>query len=297
VAIHWDGRLLHQYKPFRATWKGGGTLWRLSAPSRADVWAFGSEGNWRTSRPVVVRWDGLRWTRLPTPPLPKGVRVRDFAATGPDSAWLVGGGTAYDRPLVMHWNGRRWGLMDLRWSVARSGSELLAITARAPNEVWAVGVEGLGAISSFGYGDLVLRWSGRHWQRVASPLAEYGSGPYAIAAAIAPSGDLWTANQDESGNTPLFVRFPPHGQPPTWNEPQIDFSPGDIDAVSSTGGWVAGVRDSPHRSVLVHWSGKTWRIAHIPHGNLKAEPDWSLSALSPTDVWAAGGRILARYSC
>jgi hypothetical protein len=47
----------------------------------------------------------------------------------------------------------------------------------------------------------------------------------------------------------------------------------------------------------VHFSGDSWRAEHIPHADLKHEPEWSLSALSATDVWAAGAGLLARYSC
>jgi hypothetical protein len=298
VAIHWDGLLLHRYTPFRARRRSGGTLWRLSAPSPDDVWAYGYDGDDRTGIPVVVRWDGRRWTRLPTPSVPKGGYVVDFAATGSQSAWLVGGGMPYNRPLVMHWNGKRWGVLNLRWSVAPAGSDLRAITAAAADDVWAVGAQGLHAISSYGYTDLVLHWDGRRWHQVYSPLgSDYGSGPYAEAVDTAPSGDAWTANQDLSGNNPLFVRFPPNGRRPTTHAPEIDVYPSDVEAVSATSGWVGGSSDYPLRSVLVHWSGSRWRIEHIPYGDLKTEPAWSLSALSPRDVWAAGSRVLARYSC
>jgi hypothetical protein len=304
VAVHWDGRLLRRYTPFRPTRKGGGALWRLSATSPRDVWAYGGDGArdslslGKADRSVVVHWDGRRWTRLPTPPVPKDARVRDFAATGPNSAWLVGGGMPYKRPLVMHWDGERWGVLSLSWNVAPAGSDLRAITANAPDDVWAAGAQGLHAGSSYSYTDLVLHWDGRRWRQISSPLErEYGSGPFAVAIDTAPSGDAWTANQDLSANRPVFMRFPPSGRRPTVQFPNIDFSPQDVEAASATSGWVAGNRYHPSRSVLARWSGRTWRIEHIPHRDLKAEPTWSLSALSPTDAWAAGGRLLARYSC
>jgi hypothetical protein len=201
-------------------------------------------------------------------------------------SWLVGGGAPYERPFVLHWNGRRWGVLDLR-----------AIVVRAPRDVWAVGTVGLGEPVSFAYSDLVLHWDGRHWTRVPSPLERgFDSGPFAIAADTASSGDLWTANQDLSGNPPVFVRFPPQGRA-TIAAPALDIDPNDLEAVSATSGWVAGTTDDPPESLLMHWDGPSWVVEHIPYPGLKAEPEWSLSALSPTDVWAAGARLLARYSC
>jgi hypothetical protein len=301
VAIHWDGRLLRRFTPFQATRKGGATLGRLSAPSPDDVWAWGYDGGistYRADHSVIVHWDGWRWTRLPAPPVPKRGYVSDFAATGPEGAWLVGGGMPYERPLVMHWDGRRWGVLNLRWNVAPAGSDLKAISVRAPDDVWAVGTQGLHESSSYGFTDLVLHWNGRQWRRFFSPLdRDYDSGPYAMAVDTVPSGEAWTANQDASGNAPVFVRFPANQRRPTIEAPGIDFDPEDIEAVSPTSGWIAGAREDPHRSMLVHWRGNRWRIEHIPHDDLKTEPDWSLSALSPADIWAAGSRILARYSC
>lgn len=298
AAIHWDGRLLRRYVPFRAGRAGGGVLWRVSAVAPEDVWAWGEDGKGRSGRDVVVHWNGREWEELPSPSLPGRAYSYDFAATGSNSAWLVGGGMADNRPLVMHWDGTRWGILNLRWSVAPSGSDLRAITVRTPNDVWAVGAQGLNEPVSFGYTDLVLHWNGRRWHQAPSPLLRgYDSGPYAIAVGAAASRDIWTANQDLSGNNPVFVHFPAHNERPTVHTPEIEFDPYDIEPVSANSGWVAGASEYPSRSVLVHWSGSRWHTEHIPHADLKAEPTWSLSVLSPIDVWAAGSRLLARYSC
>ena len=307
VLVHWDGRHLRRFAAFTPTREGGGTVGALSAVSSTDVWALGRDGipwarsNNNVNTSVVLHWNGREWSRMPTPPLPKGAVLDDIAAAGPNDVWLVGEGGPYFRPIILHWNGTRWGVSDL-WRVTPYGSMLSAIASRSPDDVWAVGTSGLDAPVSFGYGDLVMHWDGRHWAQVHSPLGDVaGSGPFPFGVGIAPSGEVWTVNQDESANDPAFVRFSADGTHASVLTPGIDFGPNQIVPVSSESLWVTGVVYGSNgltgSSALLHRDGGRWRFVHIPKGDMKQEPFWTLAALSPSDVWAAGGRLLARWSC
>ena len=71
----------------------------------------------------------------------------------------------------------------------------------------------------------------------------------------------------------------------------------DIAATSKTTFWAVGARriktDHP---LLVHSDGHSIRVAHTSLGSLPGTTLDSLSALSPTDIWAAGRHLLAHYS-
>jgi hypothetical protein len=300
VLVNWDGRRLHRYTAFHPTRKGGGELWALSAVSAKDIWALGSDGLGADGRPVIVHWDGLHWRLVPLPLLPRDAGISDIAAAGANDVWVVGWRWRRGRPLVMHWKGENWRVLDMS-TVAPHGSRLEAVDAASPDNVWAVGVKGLDGPSSYGYSDFVLRWNGRRWARIASPLAGEGGGQYALAVDVAPSGEVWTANQDDSGNQPAFVRFGADSDDATVYWPDVDLDPYEITAASAESVWISGnhynLETDRDSSGLVHWNGVVWRFTHIPRDGLKSEPYWSLSALSPTDIWAAGSQLLARYSC
>ena len=55
--------------------------------SRTDAWAFGeiSSASSASSRPYVVRFNGRRWLRVPSPLVPQAA-----SAVAPDDMWTVG---------------------------------------------------------------------------------------------------------------------------------------------------------------------------------------------------------------
>ena len=64
----------------------------------------------------------------------------------------------------------------------------------------------------------------------------------------------------------------------------------DIAAVSARSAWGAAIP-------ILHWDGRSWQARHTALDGVKDATLDSLSALSPTDIWAAGNHLLARYSC
>jgi hypothetical protein len=123
-------------------------LFTVAVVSSTDVWAAGSYGSTdamggRGDHPLVLHWDGIRWTVTATSPPQHGPlrwsRLTGIAASGPTAVWVVGSAGSFTqaRAIVGVWDGRRWtasGLSSVHGSV-------LSDVAVIPNgtEVWAVG--------------------------------------------------------------------------------------------------------------------------------------------------------------
>jgi hypothetical protein len=158
-----------------------GVLSAVAPRTPDDVWAVGAIPSSfvarKAHRPLIERWDGTRWARVPSPPF-RG-SLLDVAAVSADDAWAVGrtdGGAS----LIEHWTGLSWNR-----STIASRATLDGVSATSAADAWAVGSNDVGAI--------VLHWDGSRWTRVASrPRAEL-----ADVIALSPT-DVWTAgNQGE----------------------------------------------------------------------------------------------------
>ena len=86
---------------------GESQLSGVTATSAGNAWAVGFFAARRTSssfRTLILHWDGLGWTQVPSPQgNPSRLnQLTAVAATSADSAWAVGDG------IVLHWNGTSW---------------------------------------------------------------------------------------------------------------------------------------------------------------------------------------------
>lgn len=294
VVVHWvDGKLeVHSFP-----WKGA----RLSGVdvggSAAGVWAVGATAN---DKPLAVHFDGRGWTRASLPTVEHG-SLADVETVARDDVWAVGG--AGDGPLVLHFDGRQWKIFDTG-AVAPRPCTLTSIDSASADDVWVFGSTGPHVVGAYGFGPVVLRWHGGHWTRVRTPIrdSEY-KGYLEGALDVAPSGDVWTVQAENSGSCggclPQFVRWSgPARNVRTFFEP--DF-PGDepsvygIAAVSRTSAWVVG-DDSGTDSLIAHGNGKSWQIQATPFSGLRNTSLRGISALSPTDIWVVGDHLIARYS-
>jgi hypothetical protein len=238
----------------------------------------------------MLHWNGRRWRLVSTPPgiLSLGDIVMHSAASG----WAVGS-TADYRPVVLRWNGRTWRKQILLRPPREGG--LYSLAAVSPRDVWAVGYTG-GEFSINTIDAFAVHWNGKTWHAVPAP-------------ARGDDGDLGTELNDE------FV---------------------DVAAVSATEAWAihgANVRDDLQRWDGRHWRivrvfgrnthlsgvlafrGQAWvlgsRAGH-PFLLNRTRDGWRVagrelaglqggligaSALSPSQIWAGGSRLLARYAC
>ncbi len=298
VVVQWDGRKLRKSS---FPWQGA-RLSGVTAVSKADVWAVGAT---KDDKPLAVHFDGRSWQRASLPAVKDGA-LRDVAAVARNDVWAVG--QANDGPLVMHFDGRRWQIVDTGAAAPRP-SELTSIAGASTDDVWVFGSTGPHVAHAYGFGPVVLRWHGGRWTRVRTAIGESEYKGYLEGALdIAPSGEVWTVQAENTGSCggclPQFVRWSgPARNVRTFYEP--DF-PGDeptvydIAAVSRASVWVVGstygAGHDNYFPLIAHGNGKSWQIQTTPFSGLKDTSFNGISALSPTNIWVVGRHLIARYS-
>lgn len=236
-----------------------GTLNAVAAISPTYAWAVGgvvrlggdTGGETISGTPLVERWNGSRWSVVPSPRT-SGV-LTDVAATSSRDAWAVGFVPRTERPLVLHWNGRGWGSVELPADVAATD----AVAALSPRDVWLVG------------GGEVWHWNGRRWERL------YRKGDVDLADLVVLSHrDVWVV-----GTTPgtdlgkalmlhwdgrhwrRFTRGPTRGSDDAWLL--------SVGASSGADVWAGGGEHMEELSppaigpLMLHWDGKRWTGASV----------------------------------
>lgn len=296
VAVRWDGRKLRTWS---FPWKGD--LRGVEAVSENDIWAVGDAAD----APLAVHFDGRSWRRVSLPAVANG-SLADVTATAPGDVWAVGdvsGRASADRPLVMRFDGRRWRIVGTGTAAPRP-ARLTSVAGASAGDVWAVGVTGP-HLGGAGFGPVVLRWHGRRWTRVSTPIGngDYQGGSFG-ALDVAPSGEVWTVVGDTfGGDCCQFLRWSGPGRNIlTFYEPGFpgtNSSVFDIAAVSKAGVWAVGGdynAASDGIPFVAYGNGKSWQNVSTPFSQLKDTWLYAISALSPTEVWAVGENLIARYS-
>lgn len=184
LVLHWDGS---QWQ--RTAVPDAGGLGKSAAVGRSDIWVDGNGS--------MLHWDGSKWSKVGRPT----GNIYDMAAPSADNVWAVGstGPESNSELLSMHWNGSSWVTMPVPRpalpSTFRSAFrlELRGVTAKANDDVWAVGYQ-LGQTADFySQQTIVLHWDGRSWAIVPSPNSEV-SQSFADAVSL-PTGEVWAVGQ------------------------------------------------------------------------------------------------------
>ncbi len=138
--------------------------------SRTDAWAFGElfggEIHRKYSRPYVVRFNGRRWLRVPSPLVPQAA-----SAVAPDDIWTVGTLTGPGNVwAAAHWNGSSWRTLRFPQLHLPSVAEIAnaAVEGFSAHDAWIdIGLDDRGVAPYPGI--ILLRWNGRAWSRVPVP--------------------------------------------------------------------------------------------------------------------------------
>jgi hypothetical protein len=179
----------------------------VAATSATDAWAVGTSQPGATALPLAVHWNGTAWTQVATPaPGTEGNAFNGVAATSAHDAWAVGyaesrsSGVNVKHSLVEHWNGTAWSRVPSPdFAPDAQDTELTAVAAVSPNDVWAAGN---GATSTTS-GAVLLHFTGLSARKLAVPAERVG-GVTVIGC------DVWLSGS--SAGTPIVARL--HGS--TW---------------------------------------------------------------------------------
>ena len=163
---HWDG-----YAWTVVPSPNGSTtnsqLLAVDAVSADDIWAVGD-----TSAPaptyvqsLIEHWDGSSWSIIPSPSVSGSAwnALTSVAVVSANDVWAVGYYMESNwRTLTMHWDGSAWSIVPSP-NVGTYGNYLNSVSARATDDVWAVGS------TNNGGNTLILHWNGTSWSVIPSP--------------------------------------------------------------------------------------------------------------------------------
>jgi hypothetical protein len=210
------------------------------------------------------------------------------------------------------------------WSIADNPlvdkySELLAVSAASPSDVWAVGYHAAGHPAN-GSGTatpkiertLTMHWDGKAWTQVPSPNVGSGHNQLTGVAAIS-KGDAWAV-----GYTGLDVDADPsaedahtiimHWDGASWAlvpSPDVKGVNNRLKAVwaaSSSDVWAVGDFGggynpwfSPNlpiwKTLVLHWDGATWKQVDSANPGQYGNNLYALAGISSDDLWAVGTNI------
>ncbi|MEU8825839.1 hypothetical protein [Streptomyces sp. NPDC048636] len=111
---HWDGSRWKQQKlPDIGKGYNGWALHDVTALAADDVWAVGSKFRAEDGKPVVLHYDGTRWSEVATPALGAARTDLYAVAVGPGGGhmWAVGGTWTADtrwQGLSLRYDGKKW---------------------------------------------------------------------------------------------------------------------------------------------------------------------------------------------
>jgi TolB protein len=247
----------------------------IAALAPDNIWAAGFQNtnDGRYFQPLVTHWDGTFWTPVPVPTLSPGGRFEALTAIGPSDIWAVGAIQDIDnsQTLTMHWDGAAWSRVDSPNNLPSAYNTLHDVDAAGPNDVWAVGDDGVTA--------LLFHWDGASWKSVAYPSAGQGQSLRGIIA-LAPN-DVWAVGTDSA--------HPIHWNGTAWSlssAPIGDAQLFAVDGSSANNIWAAGTR--VYQPFVIRWNGTSWSQSDLPaleSGNYALT---KLAVLSPDDIWAVG---------
>ena len=267
-----------------ATTGGSSYLYGVTAGPRGTAWAVGDSCpsgcsiNSVTNRTLILRWNGSRWSQMPSPSPGANDYLYSVAAGPGGTAWAVGSscasgcgtGAETDRTLILRWDGSRWTQVT---SPSPGRVTFLNSVASGPGgTAWTVGaacVSGCDTTSEVSR-TLILRWDGTLWTQVPTPSP--GGDAYLVATSIGPGGTAWAAGFTcrfcrKSVARTLIMRW--NGT--TWSEvtspesPSYEFLNG-VDAGPGGAVWAAGymcasdcgTAAETDRALLLRWNGTRW---------------------------------------
>ncbi|MGA2735850.1 MAG: hypothetical protein ABSG65_00185 [Bryobacteraceae bacterium] len=256
VIDRWDGS---QWSIFPGpSFASGDTpsLTAMTAVSANDIWAVGSlltdGGNLLNF--LFEHWDGTSWAA--TSILTDDAFLLAVSADSANDVWAVGfQGPENDtsQTLVMHFDGTKWNKVASP-SVGMGASQLNAVLALAPNDVWAVGFSTpVAPPKEAATLTLTEHWDGTSWTVVKSPNV----GPNSVFQSNVLYG-------------------------------MTAASPTDIWAFGSS--FLANGSGN-QRTLLMNWNGAAWSMAASPNPNKGAFLDDILFAgVAPAagDLWIVG---------
>ena len=180
----------------------GNVLLAMSAVSVNDVWEVGYR--WVGTgydQTLIEHWDGTGWSVVPSSN-PGGFHndLNGVVAISANDVWVVGSYWTTSNgsgiaSFALHWNGSSWNFYVILPYPTNVVSELLAVTATAGSDVWAVG-----NYYSAGWLPWVAHWDGTSWTPTTIAYPGNGSDSQLVAVSAWSNMDVWAVGEFNSGS-------------------------------------------------------------------------------------------------
>jgi hypothetical protein len=295
LAEHWDGS---QWSIVSAPNAGTGSNIpnAVSGTSSTDVWAVGYYWFGTENRTLIEHWDGAAWSIVPSPNTNKRLNaLNGVVAISPADAWAVGGATSGQAPdqttLILHWDGTSWSIVPSPSPGTGYMNELFAVSANAPNDIWAVG----GRQNTGEYATtLIEHWDGNSWSVIPSAnVPGVNNGLYGVVA-LGPN-DVWAVGYYGVVEFDTLIQ---HWDGSAWTivpSPSPQTTSNILSAVSATGPsdvWAVGRTRNPFTfrtgTLIERWNGNSWTQVNGFGGGGPDHALYGVAAVSPSDAWAVG---------
>lgn len=265
----------------------------VAAIGADDAWAVGSI---RARTPFAVRWDGERWSDVPTDGVAEDVEAEwlGVAATRAGGVLAVGkylDGLAY-RTLVGRVEAGRL-VAEPGPNVGEGNNVFIDVDLRGASAWavgWTVGADGV-------YRTLAARWADGAW--TVEPTVDPGAGDDVLTTvAVVDADTAWAVgwSRDAEGDpTPLVLRW----DGAVWREVRPPAADGRLLAVAAAGGRlvVAGdAMDTERRQIALAFARVDGAWEEVPTPDPEDRWYTGVGFVGPTGVLAVGPQIVGgRY--
>ena len=187
------------------------------------------------------------------------------------------------------------------------GNTLNAVAATSTTDAWAVGFQNSSNLNDSR--TLTQHWNGTAWTTVASPnpgaaavlvCTNLNSGNVLTAVAAVSPNDVWAVGYFFTC-TSLLKPMALHWNGVQWSvvpTPKLNTNDNaafnSVVAVAANDVYAVGYKPASNGAVLTlieHWDGAAWSVVSSPNANNTGNVLTSVTANSPTDIWAVGDQV------
>jgi len=244
-----------------------GSVGSMSANKETNIWATSANSS------VSLHFNGTSWV---TVPMAKASRVNKVAVLSSANVWAVGQQTNAKFSQIQHFNGTAWSVVSSPHFA--NGESLNSLKAISAINIFAVGTS---VDSLNNRTPLIEHFDGTKWSIASVP--HITGGQLTDIAIVSPT-DIWAVG-GVSGATPAALTM--HFNGLQWTRvPAPSAALLAVTALAANNVWAAGVQLG-RSTVIEHWNGTSWKVVTSPNTGTATALN-SISAISPTDIWAAG---------
>ncbi len=292
---HWDGSAW-TVSPSPNSSTTDNVLFGLAAPAGNDMWAVGyALAGSGVPQTLIEHWNGSAWTVSPSPNVGSGANaLQAVSARAADDAWAVGTSSTVNgvtQTLIEHWNGSAW-TVSASPNQGPGPNMLQAVTARAVDDVWAVGNFANGTALAQ---TLILHWNGSAWAIVAGPNSGSGSNLLTGVSAFTAT-DVWAAGTAYDA-TSIGHSLIEHWNGSAWTvspSPNVGSGANTLNAITATGPadvWAVGTYNNPsniYQGLVEHWDGAAWSVVGSSNAGANYNYLTGVARRDSSDLWTVG---------